>query len=91
MHTLIKVNGDYYIISCGYNIPNTITDKPRIDASIMIWEIFTVFVPIYEVIRLQILSLDPDPLQEFSALGDFSGENIAFSLCCVESILHPEP
>lgn len=108
----------------------------------MMWEIFTVFVPIYEVIRLQILSKkaadsnaifdstslstrlgtpysvetmntssptlaekaqgleslrecmgdrlftmdalehvlreNPDPLQEFSALSDFSGENIAF-------------
>lgn len=112
----------------------------RIHLSITIWEIFTVFVPIYEVLRLQVLSkkaahsnakfdtplspsqtpystewinmssptltpkshpvesiheymgdrlytmdaLDhvlrenPDPLQEFSALSDFSGENIAF-------------
>ncbi|KAG8412245.1 hypothetical protein J3458_014434 [Metarhizium acridum] len=84
------------------------TPSQWIHLYIMIFEIFTVFVPVFEVLSMwarhkaslrmpldyldeelgdrlltmtaldYVLKDNPGPLQDFSALNDFSGENVAF-------------
>ncbi|EFY92608.1 hypothetical protein MAC_01244 [Metarhizium acridum CQMa 102] len=59
------------------------TPSQWIHLSIMIFEIFTVFVPVFEVLSMwfvqrKVNQRQPRSPPDFSALNDFSGENVAF-------------